>query len=119
MSDHENHSHPNYVKIWGVLLVLLIVSILGPLIGVLAVTLITAFGIAVVKAWMVAQNFMHLKTESKIVPLLLLSMIVLLGTLFFGVASDILNTEGQNWRLLDPDAGAGEAAGHHGGEAGH
>ena len=45
MSDH---GHTNYIKIWGILLVLLIVSYLGPMLELRVVTLLTAFGIAFV-----------------------------------------------------------------------
>ena len=48
---HTTHHYP-YVKIWGLLLVLLALSILGPMLGHPIVTLLTAFGIAFVKAFM-------------------------------------------------------------------
>ena len=60
MSD--NH-HVNYKRVYLWLLALLVVSVAGPFIGILSVTLITAFGIAVVKANLVIQNFMHLRWE--------------------------------------------------------
>ena len=41
MTEEHTH-HPNYVKIWAVLLVLLIVSVIGPMFGIRVVTLITA-----------------------------------------------------------------------------
>ena len=46
----EAHEHPNYVKIWYWLLVLLAISVAGPMLEIPAVTIITAFGIAVVKS---------------------------------------------------------------------
>ena len=45
-----SHGHTNYVAIWGILVALLVVSVLGPMLGIRVVTLITAFGIAIVKA---------------------------------------------------------------------
>jgi hypothetical protein len=48
------HAHPNYVKIWALLLVLLVVSIIGPVLGIPCLTLVTAFGIALVKTYYVA-----------------------------------------------------------------
>ena len=60
---HDGAPHTNYVKIWAILLVLLFVSVIGPEFGIRIVTLITAFGIAIVKAWMVAKYFMHLNIE--------------------------------------------------------
>ena len=93
----ETHLHPNYIKIWYWLLVLLVISSVGPLLEIPLVTLITAFGIAVVKSFMVASYFMHLKFEKKIIWLLLLMSVCLLGVFFFGVGSDIMMTEGDQW----------------------
>ena len=44
---------------------LLVVSVAGPMLEIKIVTLITAFGIAVVKAYLVAKNFMHLNIEQR------------------------------------------------------
>ena len=95
MSD--THGHPNYVKIWYWLLFLLVISTIGPMLEIPLLTLITAFGIAIVKSYMVAANFMHLKFEKKIIWLLLLMSICLLGVFFFGVGSDVMMTEGDQW----------------------
>jgi len=93
----ETHEHPNYLKIWFWLLILLVISTLGPMLEIPVVTLITAFGIAIVKSYMVAANFMHLKFEKKIIWLMLIMSICLLGVFFFGVAPDVMNTEGDQW----------------------
>ena len=61
------------------------------------ITLITAFGIAVVKAYMVAANFMHLKFEKHIVWFMMIMSLILLGVFFFGVAPDVMQTEGDQW----------------------
>ena len=95
MSD--NHSPIHYVKIWAILLVLLIVSVLGPEAGIPILTLITAFGIAIVKALMVAKYFMHLNTEKKFVSYMLLSMVVFSFLFFAGTAADVMKTHGHNW----------------------
>ncbi len=81
--------HPNYVRIWVVLMVLLAISIVGPLLGVRIVTLITAFGIAIVKAYLVARNFMHLNVQPRYAIYLLSTVLVFMFLLFtsFG-ASD-------------------------------
>ena len=93
----EAHAHPNYIKIWYWLLVLLAVSVAGPMLEIPAITIITAFGIATVKAYLVAANFMHLKFEKKIIWFLLLLSICLLGVFFFGTAPDLMMTEGDQW----------------------
>jgi caa(3)-type oxidase subunit IV len=96
MSEHAEHE-VNYVKIWLILLALLVVSILGPFLGIKVVTLITAFGIAIVKAYLVAKNFMHLNIEPRYVVYLLLTMLVFMLLLFAGVAPDVMKHEGTNW----------------------
>jgi caa(3)-type oxidase subunit IV len=96
MSEHAEHE-VNYVKIWLILLALLVVSILGPFLGIKAVTLITAFGIAIVKAYLVAKNFMHLNIEPRYAVYLLLTMLVFMLLLFAGSAPDVMKHEGTNW----------------------
>jgi caa(3)-type oxidase subunit IV len=100
MSEHAEHAeHPevNYVKIWAILLVLLAVSIAGPFLGIQLVTLLTAFGIAIVKAYLVAKNFMHLNIEPRYAVYLLVTMLVFMLLLFAGSAPDIMKHEGANW----------------------
>lgn len=91
------HAHPNYVKIWGILVVLLVVSVLGPMIGIKAVTLITAFGIAVVKAYLVVKNFMHVNVEPRYVVYLLITGVGFMALLVFFISPDIMRHEGQQW----------------------
>ncbi len=120
MSEHTEH-HINYTKIYIILLVLLVISILGPELGITWVTLITAFGIALVKANLVIQNFMHLRTERPIMKWVLVSSLVLMFLLFFAVAPDVMKHDGQNW---NNDAAAASVergipdAGEHGEEGG-
>ena len=94
----EAHAHPNYVKIWFWLLVLLGISLLGPEFGIPWFTVATAFGIALIKTYMVAASFMHLKFEKKIIWYLLTICVVFLGVFFFGTAADIMNTSGDQWK---------------------
>jgi caa(3)-type oxidase subunit IV len=96
MSEHAGHE-TNYVKIWGILLVLLAVSIAGPTLEIKAVTLITAFGIALVKAYLVAKNFMHLNVEPRFAVYLLCTVLVFMLLLFAGAAPDVMKHEGTNW----------------------
>ncbi len=99
MAEHAAtaHEHPNYIKIWGILLVLLVISVGGPFLGIQVVTLITAFGIAIVKAYLVASRFMHLNIEKKIVSYLLLAALAFLVLFFAGVAPDVMKHRGNNW----------------------
>ncbi|MDE2781721.1 MAG: hypothetical protein OXK77_02080 [Gemmatimonadota bacterium] len=112
-SEDKGFFGNHYVRVYAVLLVLLAVSIVGPWVGEtldmdvaifgvqfglgITLTLITAFGIAVVKAWLVIKNFMHLTIE-RVVPKLFLAASVLLLALFWGgVAPDVQLHDGRMW----------------------
>jgi caa(3)-type oxidase subunit IV len=112
MSDHaapaehaEHTHHGNYVRIWAILLALLVVSVAGPLVAqfiehrhtALLLTLATAFGIAVVKAYMVAKNFMHINFTQRFVSYLVMTMLVFMLLFFAGASPDVMKVEGQNW----------------------
>jgi caa(3)-type oxidase subunit IV len=92
-----HHGPAYYVKIWAILLVLLVISILGPELKIQVVTLITAFGIAIVKAVMVAAYFMHLNVEKRIAWLLIGSMFIAMLLFVAGIAPDVGKVEGRNW----------------------
>lgn len=101
--DEHQHVHPpmhppmHYVKIWAVLTVLFAISVAGPMIGIKIVTLITAFGIAIAKAYLVAAHFMHLNIERRFVVYLELAVLSVLLLLYFGVAPDVMKHEGVHW----------------------
>jgi caa(3)-type oxidase subunit IV len=112
MSDHaapaehaEHTHHGNYVRVWAILLALLVVSVAGPLVAqfiehrhtALLLTLATAFGIAVVKAYMVAKNFMHINFTQRFVSYLVMTMLVFMLLFFAGASPDVMKVEGQNW----------------------
>ena len=106
-APHRNpsHRHPpahahhrNYVKIWAILVVLLVISVVGPMTGIRVVMLTTAFGIALVKAYLVAKNFMHLDVEKPIVHWLLLVGLALMVLLYGALAPDVQKGEGQYWK---------------------
>jgi caa(3)-type oxidase subunit IV len=96
MSEEHLH-HPNYVKIWAILVVLLLVSVVGPMVGIRVVTLITAFGIACVKAYLVAENFMHINAARRFVPYLVATALVFMLLFFAGSSPDVMKPEGRNW----------------------
>ncbi len=97
MSSPTHAHHPDYVKIWAVLVVLLIVSVLGPFTGIRWLILVLAFGIAVVKAYLVAKNFMHVNLEQRWVAYLLIISLALIVVLFAGVAPDVMKHRGLHW----------------------
>ncbi len=94
----EHHHHPNYVRVWAILVGLLVVSVLGPMLGIRAVTLIAAFGIALVKAYMVARNFMHLNVEKPIIHWVLGLALVIMVLLYAGVSPDVGRDTGERWK---------------------
>ncbi len=57
MTTETHVHHPNYVKIWAILVALLIVSVLGSMSHIREVVLIAAFGVALVKAYPRGQEF--------------------------------------------------------------
>lgn len=131
MADHssEHHGDGHYIKIYLILLALLFVSILGPELEIQIVTLITAFGVAVIKANLVVGHFMHLNVEKPIIKWVLGASVVLLALFWAGVAPDVQKHEGYQWENLAAQAAVergiedpaeheeGAAASHEGEEA--
>jgi len=117
MSEEHAH-HTNYVKVWAILLALLCVSILGPMLEIRVVTLITAFGIACVKAYLVAKNFMHLNLAPRFVTYLVATGLVFMLLFFAGAAPDVMKFEGSGWEKPAWKQAAAEhaAGGAHGAE---
>ena len=119
MSEHEEHQHPtsHYVKIWAILLVLLLVSVTGPLLEVKWITLLTAFGIAGVKAYMVAVKFMHIDMTPRFITYLVTTTLVFMLLFFAGTAPDVMKERGTNWEkpawiAAEIAYEAGEVSGH-------
>ena len=107
-SEKKPSSHPTYRNIYIWLLILLAISIWGPVLALeienrtvlVCTVLFTAFGIGIIKAGMVATWFMHLDSEKKFIARLLIVCLVFMVLLFAGVAPDVLLPKGQN-RDLD------------------
>ena len=97
MTTETQVHHPNYVKIWGILVALLIVSVIGSMSSIRAVMLVAAFGVAVVKAYLVAKNFMHINVEKRWVPYLLVVCLAFMVVLFAAVAPDVMHHSGLHW----------------------
>jgi caa(3)-type oxidase subunit IV len=92
-----DHAHPNYFKIYWVLLALLAVSVAGPMFGIKVVTLVTAFGIAFIKAYLVAANFMHLRVEKRYITYLLFTVVAIMLLFYAGVSPDVMHHRGRQW----------------------
>ncbi len=93
----STHSDRHYIKIWAVLVGLLVVSVVGPMLEVKLITLVAAFGIAGVKAYLVAKHFMHINDERGFIAQLVILSVALIVLLFIFVAPDVLRHDGQNW----------------------
>ena len=125
MTDHHAaasaHHHPNYVKVWAILCVLLLVSVAGPMLHIRVITLLAAFGIALVKASMVAKHFMHLDVEKPIIRWALGAVLLLMVLLYAGLAPDVQKSSGQHWVKSPGFHYMGDAASgaHEGGKHGH
>ena len=124
MSENEAHGTSYYVKVWAILLVLLVVSVVGPELGIKSVTLFTAFGIALIKAYMVATRFMHINATPRFVIYLVTTTLVFMLLFFAGTAPDVMKSSGTNWVKpawveADRAYAAGEVGGgsHGGGHA--
>jgi len=97
MSEEHDAHHTNYVKIWAILVVLLVISVVGPMFEIQVLTLITAFGIACVKAYLVAKNFMHINLTPRFIPYLVGTGLVFMLLFFAGTAPDVMKEEGSGW----------------------
>ena len=96
--DHGNETHHgDYVRVWAILCALLVVSVAGPYFGHPAITLITAFGIACVKAFMVAKHFMHITVAPRYVAYLIGTCLLFMLLFFAGSGPDVMKLEGTNW----------------------
>jgi caa(3)-type oxidase subunit IV len=124
---HEEHIHEvsHYRNVYFALVVLFLISVAGPAVGIWWLTLITAFGIAVVKASLVIKYFMHLDTEQRFVHYFLLVSLLFMFLFFFAVAPDVMNHHGTNWQNVAAKAeverglAAGDGHGGHGGGGEH
>jgi caa(3)-type oxidase subunit IV len=120
---HDTH-HGNYVRIWGILLILLVISVAGPFLGHPVVTLVTAFGIAIVKAYLVAKNFMHINVAPRFVAYLVATTLVFMLLFFAGTSPDVMKSEGRGWvkpawMAAHAEAAHGAPADAHGDAAHH
>lgn len=91
------HGKQHYIKIWGILLGLLTMSVLGPMLGIKIVTLITAFGIAFVKAYLVVKHFMHLNVEKPWLHWLMATSLLFMVLFFAATSPDVMHHDGHRW----------------------
>ena len=94
---HDDHGDSHYIKIYFWLLGLLVVSYIGPEFGIQWLTLLTAFGIAIVKAYLVTVNFMHINLTPRYVVYTVTTTLVFMLLFFAGAAPDVMKDSGTNW----------------------
>ena len=130
-AHHDDGSHDGpreYTKIAIILIVLAFASYIGPMVGdrfgLHWLTMLSAFGIALVKAWLVIKHFMHLNVEKRYVNYMLLTALAFMMLFFAGVAPDVMNHRGRQWenvaaqsevnRALEAHKAGGDHHGSHG-----
>jgi caa(3)-type oxidase subunit IV len=119
----SEYHHPNYVKVWAILCGLLAISVIGPMFEIPVLTMVTAFGIACVKAFLVLKNFMHLNVEKRLAVYILSTCLVFMFLLFAATAPDVMKQRshpGDNWNWIKPLSEIASATPHtppHGGGA--
>jgi len=116
---HATHHPINYIRVWFILVLLLIVSVAGPFLGIRWVTLLTAFGIACIKAVMVARNFMHINLEQRYISYVIITVLVFMLLFFAGVSPDVMKKEGSGWVKPSWQAAAAASSAAQGGAAHH
>lgn len=87
--DDRHHNDPPYVAIWLALVVLLVASLGAGALGAKRTAVTLIFVLAAVKAFLVISYYMHLKFEPRWPRVLMLSALVLMVVLFFGLMPDI------------------------------
>lgn len=101
MGEHAEHDAGYYVKTWGILMVLFVISVVGPIAEIRWLTMITAFGVAFVKAYLVAARFMHLNIEKKYINYMFATMLLMMLLFWGGIVVDIGSQSGQNWERIE------------------
>jgi caa(3)-type oxidase subunit IV len=80
-------------------MVMFLISVIGPEVTENKVLiLLSAFGIAIVKAIIVAGWFMHLKWEKKYIWYAVCTSLAFMFLFVFAVAPDIMKPSGHNWK---------------------
>jgi cytochrome c oxidase subunit 4 len=85
------HAHPNYTAVFVWLLVLLGVGMAASLVpGTRGVAVVVIFAVAVIKALLVALNFMHLRFESGLIYAIALLPLVFAAVLLVALFPDFV-----------------------------
>jgi caa(3)-type oxidase subunit IV len=83
--------HPNYVAVWGWLVLLLMVGVASASLPLpKAASLVVIFGAALAKALLVAANYMHLRFEPRLIYAIAIAPILLFLCLVMALVPDIV-----------------------------
>lgn len=85
------YARPNYVAVWAWLVLLLVVSVAAVYLPLSqAATIAVIFTVAVVKAFLVAVNFMHLRFEQRLIRAIAIVPVLLFLGLILALLPDIV-----------------------------
>jgi caa(3)-type oxidase subunit IV len=85
-----DHPHSNYVAVWTVLVVLLILGIAVGFVGNPVLGTVLVFSVATVKAFLVVTIYMHLKFEPLLVRAIMLCGLACVFIVLIGLIPDIV-----------------------------
>ena len=122
--DAHSHFNPaHYWKIAKLLMVLAAISYVGPFIGdrfgLHWLTLISAFGIALYKAYLVCVNFMHLHVERRFVVYILSTALAFMFLFYAGASPDVRQHRGRQWENVSAQYETERALAEHAHGGGH
>lgn len=92
-AENDYHGHPNYLKVYLILLGLFAISVLASLLSNPMIIFIVVFAVSIVKASLVLLNFMHLRWDPNIIWFMLFLALATLGFLFIGLYPDTVPVE--------------------------
>lgn len=112
----SGHSANHYFKIYIALVILFLISWVVPEVSTNKIIVgLAAFGIAIVKAFMVVAYFMHLNVEKKFVWYMLITTLGFMYLMYIALKPDIQHKEGKHWKS-NIVVEVPESHGHHGDE---
>ena len=85
-----NAHNRHYLIIWVWLLALVVVSVAAVAVLPKSQALLLIFAVAIVKAWLVARNYMHLKNERVIIYVIVLIPLTFVIILLFALFPDFV-----------------------------
>ncbi len=89
-----SHPHPNYSRVWAVLVALLVVGVAVGYVGHAVLATALVFSVAFLKAFLVAANYMHLRFEPWFVRFIVLGGLVCVLIVLVSLIPDIVYVYG-------------------------